>query len=186
MREIAQLLEGVRQGDRQAIDELFAMLYGEFHKIAHARLRKIAPLTLVETTVLVNESYLRLVRTGKLAVNDRVHFLAYAARVMRSIIVDLVRERMAERRGSGQAEITLNTAIGDAESFPEAEILAVSEALELLAKVEPQLTQVVELRYFGGLSLEETAEVLEVSLMTVRRDWRAAKAWLFRRMKAEG
>ena len=114
MPEIAQLLEGARQGDRQAIDELFATLYGEFRKIAHARLRKIAPLTLVETTVLVNESYLRLVRTGKLAVNDRVHFLAYAARVMRSIIVDLVRERMAERRGSGQGEITLNTAIADA------------------------------------------------------------------------
>ncbi len=178
MPEIAQLLEGARQGDRQAIDELFATLYGEFRKIAHARLRKIAPLTLVETTVLVNESYLRLVRTGKLAVNDRVHFLAYAARVMRSIIVDLVRERMAERRGSGQGEITLNTAIADAVPFGEAEILAVSEALELLAKVEPQLAQVVELRYFAGLTEVEIAAALGSSERTVRRQWNKARALL--------
>ena len=178
MREIAQLLEGARQGDRQAIDELFATLYGEFRTIAHARLRKIAPLTLVETTVLVNESYLRLVRTGKLAFNDRVHFLAYAARVMRSIVVDLVRERMAERRGSGQAEITLNTAIGDAVSLGEDEILAVNEALELLAKVEPQLAQVVELRYFAGLTEVEIAAALGSSERTVRRQWNKARALL--------
>ena len=164
--------------DRQAIDELFATLYGEFRKIAHARLRKSAPLTLVETTVLVNESYLRLVRTGKLAVNDRVHFLAYAARVMRSIIVDLVRERMAVRRGSGQREITLNTEIADAVPFGEAEILAVSEALELLAKVEPQLAQVVELRYFAGLTEAEIAAAQGSSERTVRRQWNKARVLL--------
>lgn len=178
MAELALLLEGARQGDRQAIDRLFEALHAEFRQIAHARLRKSAPLTLVETTVLVNESYLRLLRTGKLAVNDRVHFLAYAARVMRSIIVDLVRERMAKRRGSGRAEITLDTEIAESVPAAEAEILGVSEALESLAKVEPQLAQVVELRYFAGLTETEIAAALGSSERTVRRQWEKARVLL--------
>jgi RNA polymerase sigma factor (TIGR02999 family) len=178
MPELALLLEGARQGDRQAVDQLFAALYREFRQIAHARLRKSAPLTLVETTVLVNESYLRLVRTGRLAVNDRVHFLAYAARVMRSIIVDLIRERMAERRGRGQVEITLNTAVADAVPSAEAEILAVSDALESLAKVDPRLVEVVELRYFAGLTEVEIAAALGVGERTVRRLWEKARVLL--------
>jgi RNA polymerase sigma factor (TIGR02999 family) len=176
--ELALLLEGARQGDREAVDQLFAALYTEFRQIAHARLRKSAPLTLVETTVLVNESYLRLVRTGKLAVNDRVHFLAYAARVMRSIIVDSVRERMAQRRGCGHAEITLNTAIAEAVPSAEAEIIAVSEALEALEKVDPRLVQVVELRYFAGLTETEVAAALDMGERTVRRQWEKARVLL--------
>ncbi len=178
MHDLAQLLQGARQGDRKAVDRLFEALHSEFRQIAHARLRKSAPLTLVETTVLVNESYLRLLRTGKLAVNDRVHFLAYAARVMRSIIVDLVRERMAEQRGSGRAEITLNTEIAEAMPAAEAEILGVSEALEALAKVEPQLAQIVELRYFAGLTETEIAAALGSSERTVRRKWEKARVLL--------
>ena len=178
MPELTLLLEGARQGDREAVDRLFATLYSELRQIAHARLRKSAPLTLVDTTVLVNESYLRLVRAGKLAVNDRVHFLAYAARVMRSIIVDLVRERMAARRGGGQAAITLDTAVADAVPAAEAEILAVSEALESLGKVEPRLAEVVELRYFAGLTELEIAVALGQSERTVRRLWEKARVLL--------
>jgi len=178
MPELALLLEGARQGDREAVDQLFALLYAEFRQIAHARLRKTAPLTLVETTVLVNESYLRLVRTGKLAVGDRVHFLAYAARTMRSIIVDLVRERMAQRRGGGPVEVTLNTEVAGAAPAAEAEILAVSDALESLAKVDPRLVQVVELRYFAGFTEIETAAALDLSERTVRRLWEKARVLL--------
>jgi RNA polymerase sigma factor (TIGR02999 family) len=178
MPDIEVLLEGARRGDQQAVDQLFTMLHAEFRQIAHARLRKSTPLTLVETTVLVNESYLRMVQTGKLAVNDRVHFLAYAARVMRSIIVDLVRERMAQRRGCGQGEITLNTDVAEALPSAEAEILAVNEALESLASVDPRLVEVVELRYFAGFTEPEIAAALEVSERTVRRLWEKAKVLL--------
>jgi len=187
MPELTQLLEGARQGDREAIDHLFAVLYDEFRQIARARLRKSAPLTLMETTVLVNESYLRLVSTGKLAVADRVHFLAYTARVMRSIIVDLVRERMAVRRGAGRAEITLDTAIGESVSAPEpeAEIMAVNEALESLAAVDPRLVQVVELRYFAGLTEAETGEALGVSERTARRLWEKARVLLAATLRSD-
>ena len=178
MSEIALLLEGARQGDREALDGLFASLYDDFRRIAHARLRKTVPLTLMETTVLVNESYLRLVRTGKLAVNDRVHFLSYAARVMRSIIVDMVRARLADRRGNGLAEITLNTAVAEAMPPAEAEILAVSEALEALAQVDPGLVEVVEMRYFVGLTEPEIAAALGLSERTVRRRWEKARVLL--------
>jgi len=178
MPELTLLLEGARRGDRQAVDQLFAALYDEFRQIAHARLRKITPMTLVGTTVLVNESYLRLVRTGKLAVNDRVHFLAYAARVMRSIIVDLVRARVAERRGGGRENITLSTDVAESLPSGEAEILAVGEALETLARVEPQLAEVVELRYFAGLTEAEIAAALGQSERTVRRLWEKARVLL--------
>jgi RNA polymerase sigma factor (TIGR02999 family) len=178
MPELAPLLAGARQGDREAVDQLFEALYKEFRQIAHARLRRSAPLTLVETTVLVNESYLRLVHAGKLAVQDRVHFLAYAARVMRSIIVDLVRERMAERRGGGRADVTLNTEVAESVPAAAAEILAVSDALEALAGIDPRLVQVVELRYFAGLTEPETAAALEVSERTVRRLWEKARVLL--------
>lgn len=178
MTEINQLLEGARQGDRQAVDALFALLYGEFRVMARARLRKSTPLTMVETTALVNESYLRMVRTGQLAVTDKAHFLAYAARVMRAVIVDAIRERMAERRGNGQAEVTLNTAIGDAVPDGADEILAVSEALETLARIDPRLVEVVELRYFAGFTEMEIAEAMGVTDRTVRRLWDKARVLL--------
>jgi RNA polymerase sigma factor (TIGR02999 family) len=176
--EIDSLLAGARQGDRAAIDQLFETLYVEFRQIARARLRKVAPLTLLETTVLVNETYLRLVRTGKLSVSDRVHFLAYAARVMRSIIVDLVRERVAERRGGGAAKVPLDTDVADGVPVPEDEIIAVSDALDALASVDPRMVQVVELRYFAGLTEQEIAAALGQSERTIRRLWEKARVLL--------
>jgi RNA polymerase sigma factor (TIGR02999 family) len=178
MSEFTLLLDGARQGERKAVDQLFSLLYDDFRQIAHARLRRSASLTLIETTELVNESYLRLVSAGKLAVSDRGHFLAYAARAMRSIIVDLVRARMAQRRGSGQGKITLNTDVSGAAPSAEAEILAVHEALESLAKVDPQLVEVVELRYFAGLTETEIAAALDLSERTVRRLWVKARVLL--------
>ncbi len=177
MDNLGQLLEGARSGDRSAVDALFTACYEDFRHIARGRLRKSTPLTLLETTALVNESYLRLVRTGKIAVTDRAHFLAYAARVMRSIVVDMVRERMAQRRGNGEHDSTLNTAI-DTLPAAEAEILGVNEALETLSHVDPRLVEVVELRYFSGFTEAEIALSLAVSERTVRRMWEKAKLLL--------
>jgi RNA polymerase sigma factor (TIGR02999 family) len=178
MGDISLLLEGARQGDRTAVDQLFKLLYPELRKIAQGRLHKSTPLTMVGATVLVNESYLRMVSTGKLGVTDRLHFLAYSARVMRSIIVDLVRERMAQRRGAGQVEVTLVTEIAHAVPEPETEILAVSEALDMLANIDAKLVEVVELRYFAGLTEVEAAAALGVSERTVRRLWEKARVML--------
>jgi RNA polymerase sigma factor (TIGR02999 family) len=178
MGDISVLLEGARQGDRAAVDQLFTLLYPELRQIAQGRLHKSTPLTMVGATVLVNESYLRMVRTGKLGVTDRLHFLAYSARVMRSIIVDLVRERMTQRRGLGQMEVTLATEIADTVPHAEAEILAVSEALDCLAGIDAQLVEVVELRYFAGLTEVEIAAALGVSERTVRRLWEKARVML--------
>lgn len=178
MGDISVLLEGARQGDRAAVDQLFTLLYPELRQIAQSRLHKSTPLTLVGATVLVNESYLRMVRTGKLGVTDRLHFLAYSARVMRSIIVDLVRERMTHRRGLGQMEVTLVTEIADAVPYAEAEILAVNEALDMLASIDAKLVEVVELRYFAGLTEVEIATALGVSERTVRRLWEKARVML--------
>lgn len=176
--DVTSLMAGVRAGDRVAVDQLFASLYAEFRQMARARLRRFGPLTLVETTMLVNETYLRLVKTGRLAVEDRVHFLAYAARVMRSIIVDLVRERVADRRGGGHAKLPLDTAIGDRMAEPENEILRVSEALDALAAIDPRLVEVVELRYFVGLKEAEIAAALGQSERTIRRLWEKARVLL--------
>jgi RNA polymerase sigma factor (TIGR02999 family) len=180
MGDISQLLEGARQGQRQAVDQLFTLLYPELRQIAQGRLHKSTPLTLVGATVLVNESYLRMVRAGKLGVTDRLHFLAYSARVMRSIIVDLVRERMTQRRGVGRVEVTLVTEVAHAvpDPEPEAQILAVSEALDALASIDAQLVEVVELRYFAGLTEVEVASALGVSERTVRRLWEKARVML--------
>jgi RNA polymerase sigma factor (TIGR02999 family) len=178
MGDISLLLEGARQGQRQAVDQLFTLLYPELRQIAQSRLRKGSPLTLYGATVLVNESYLRMVQVGKLGVNDRLHFLAYSARVMRSIIVDLVRERMTQRRGDGQAEVTLVTEMEHNLPAPEVEILAVSEALDALASIDAQLVEVVELRYFAGLTEVEIASALEISERTVRRRWEKARLLL--------
>jgi RNA polymerase sigma factor (TIGR02999 family) len=178
MTDISLLLEGARQGHRDALDQLFTLMYPELRQVAQGRLRKDGQLTLLGATVLVNESYLRMVRTGKLGVTDRLHFLAYCARVMRSIIVDLVRERLTQRRGLGQVEVTLVTEVAHAVPEPEAEILAVSEALDTLAGIDAQLVEVVELRYFAGLTETEIATSLGVSERTVRRLWEKARVIL--------
>lgn len=178
MQRVTQWLDAARLGDRAAIDRIFAELYDDFRRIAHARLRQSAPLTLMETTALVNDAYLRLVRVGRIDAENRAHFLAYSARVMRSIIVDLVRERVAQRRGGGNFEVTLNTEVAEAVPSDEAEILAVSEALDALAAVDARLVEVVELRYFAGLTEAEIATALGLSDRTVRRLWEKARVLL--------
>lgn len=178
MSDLTTLLEGARQGNRDAIDRLTGELYGEFREIAHARLRRSSDVTLLDTTSLVHESYLRLIKTGKISVNDRTHFLAYAARVMRSVIVDFVRQRRSERRGSGEEHLTLDTEIAESVCAGEDEIIRLSDALDTLARIDERLVRVVELRYFAGMTEQEIAVALGLNERTVRRDWEKARILL--------
>jgi RNA polymerase sigma factor (TIGR02999 family) len=177
---LATLLERARGGDAQAVGALFDALYADLRRLAHARLRESAPDTLLDTTSLVHESYARFAKLAKLDVSDRGHFLAYASRVMRSVVVDLARQRHAERRGGGEADIALTTGLGERIAAPaEPEVLRVHEALGELAAIEPRLAQVVEMRYYGGLEHAEIAAALGVGLRTVERDWERARSFLY-------
>lgn len=185
MGEITQLIQSAKQGQSGAVEGLFQLLYGELRQAAHARLRRgpgPGPKGL-DTTALVHESYLRLAQLEHLNVNDRSHFLAYAARAMRSVIVDLVRESRAERRGGGHTHLTLDTALSDVtpdtSGRGDAQILAVHEALEALSGVDERLVRVVEMRYFVGLEMGEIAEALGVGKRTVERDWEKARSYLY-------
>jgi RNA polymerase sigma factor (TIGR02999 family) len=180
MTDITVLLRAAGQGDGEAADRLFALLYGDLRRLARSRLRNSGEMTLLDTTALVHESFLRFRHVGALDFPDRDHFLAYAARVMRAVVVDMVRARQAQRRGSGQSqEVTLEVEVVDAAARQhDQEVLRVHEALADLASVEPRLAQVVELRYFGGLSEAEAAAVLGVTERTVQRDWQKARLFL--------
>lgn len=178
MAEITTLLRAAALGDRQAADRAIDLLYAELRSVARSRLRSAGELTLLDTTALVHESYLRLSGAGPLEFADRKHFLAYAAKVMRAVVVDALRERAAERRGGQAQHVTLGTEIGPGATMHDDDALRVHEALEELAQVDQRLAQVVEMRYFGGLSEIEIAECLGVSERTVQRDWQKARALL--------
>jgi RNA polymerase sigma factor (TIGR02999 family) len=179
MGDLTGLLQALRDGDSGAVDQVVAITYGELRNLAHQRLTRASRPTVLDTTSLVHECYLRLVQLGQLNARDRVHFLAYAARVMRSIVVDLVRARLALRRGGQGLQITLNTDLPDAAAVSAEHVLRVDEALELLAQLDERLVKVVEMRYFAGLTVTEIAESLGVTARTVRRDWQKARLLLF-------
>jgi RNA polymerase sigma factor (TIGR02999 family) len=183
MTEITTLLRAAGAGDLQAADAVVELLYGELHRLARSRLRRSGELTLLDTTSLVHESYLRIQRSGELDFADRNHFLSYAARVMHTIVIDLVRARQAERRGGLGVQVTLNTEIGESVAREEGEILRVHEALEELAGVDERLAKVVEMRYFGGLTEPEIAACLGVTERTVQRDWQKARLFLSMALK---
>lgn len=159
------------------IAALSATAYEDLRRLAKARLRSNGPLTLLDTTGLVGDTYRRLALQHNLHIESRAHFLGYCSRVMRSVIIDMVRERNAGRRGGGGTKITLNTAIGESLAARE-EPLQVDDALSELARLEPRLAQVVEMRYFGGYSEEEIAEALGITARTVQRDWQKARVLL--------
>jgi RNA polymerase sigma factor (TIGR02999 family) len=166
-------------------DALFAATYRELRLLARARLRGGGRNTLLDTTALVHESYLRLSRAGELQFPDRPRFLVYASRVMRSIIVDMVRQRQTDRHGGGAVHVTLTGDVADAAGLPadEAHIVRVHEALLELAKVDERMAKVVEMRYFGGLNDLEIAQALQVTDRTVRRDWEQARLFLAEALK---
>jgi RNA polymerase sigma factor (TIGR02999 family) len=176
--DVTELLQRARRGDREAADALFAATYRDLRALARSRLRTGGRSTLLDTTALVNESYLRLASLGKLQVEDRAHFMRYAGRAMRSVIVDFARRRGAGRRGGGAVRVPITFRIEDGAGAGEKEILRVHEALEDLARLDARMAQVVEMRYFGGMSEREIAEALAVTDRTVRRDWEKARLWL--------
>jgi len=178
MSEITELLAAARRGDAGAADAAFSLLYDDLRRLARSKLRQHQPMTLLDTTALVHESYLKLVGQKALPVSDRHHFFAYAARVMRSVIVDMARARLSERRGGDAEHVALDTNVADNTPAPEEEVLRVHEALETLAQADEGLAQVVEMRYFGGMTELEVAEALGSSERTVRRQWQKARLLL--------
>jgi RNA polymerase sigma factor (TIGR02999 family) len=184
MGDLTQLLQQARTGDQSALDALFAELQPELRRLAHARLAGGGRHTLLETAVLINECYLKLAQADRLVLNDRTHFLAYAARAMRSIIVDFARARVRERRGGDAPHVTLNTEVAQGLPAGDDQILSIHETLQALAAREPRLAQVVEMRYFGGLNEEEIAAALDVTDRTVRRDWEKARLLLADALRA--
>ena len=178
MTEITTLLHAANAGDSQAADQVVSLLYGELHRLARSRVRRAGELTLLDTTALVHESYLRIQQAGKLDFADRRHFLAYAAKAMRTIAIDIARARQADRRGGEALHVTLDTEIGDSVAAQEDEMLRVHEALDELMDVDERLGKVVEMRYFGGLTEVEIAECLGVTERTVQRDWQKARLFL--------
>ena len=183
MGDVTQLIERARGGDRAAFDRLFELLYPELRRIAHARLSRNVRDTLLDTTALVNECYLKFVLAERLTPGDRVHFLAYAANVMRSIIVDAARAGLAQRRGGDAEHVTLNTGVAESAPSPEGEILDVDAALIELAKLDQRLVRVVEMRYFGGMKDIEIAQALGLTDRTVRRDWEKARLLLSKALR---
>lgn len=178
MGEITVLLRQARSGDVCSRDELFELVYAELTRIARARLSRSAPLTQIDAPSLVHEAYLRLSRNAELPVDDRRAFFAYAASVMRNVVVDYVRERAAEKRGGGAERVTLT---GDRTEFAAepTDFGQLDAALARLAQVDERSHRIVELRYFAGLTHDEIADTLDVSPATVKREWRKARAFLF-------
>jgi RNA polymerase sigma factor (TIGR02999 family) len=175
MGQLTELLARAHAGESEARKALFAVAYPELRRVARARLRDGGRNAVLDTTSLVHESYLRFIQVGELRIEDRRAFFAYASQVMRSIIVDSVRERLAQKRGGDQAPLRLSTEIANNLADEELTILKVHEALEVLEKADARLAQVAQMRYFGGYTEQEIAETLEVTERTVRRDWEKAR-----------
>src|SRR5262245_6008392 len=175
---LTDLFRRAQAGDDAALGQVFDAAYGDLRELAHIRLARAGRGGSLDTTALVHESYLRFANAGQLALTDRQHFLRYASHVMRSVIVDMARASQSERRGGDVAHMTLNTALGDGATEGEEQILRVHEALEELGAIDARLVQVVEMRYFAGLTEVEIAAALGVTDRTVRRDWEKARLLL--------
>jgi RNA polymerase sigma factor (TIGR02999 family) len=177
-----ELLRAWSQGDGSALDRLIPLVYNELHRLARHYMRRERPDHTLQATSLVNEAYLRLIDVNRVEWRNRAHFLALAAQMMRRILVESARNRHRQKRGGDAVRVSID----DIEELPEPkerDVAALSDALSALAVFDARMSQIVELRFFGGLTVEETAEVLNVSPETVMRDWKTAKAWLIREFR---
>ncbi len=180
--EVTSLLRGWRQGDAAALDKLMPLVYDELHRLAHRYMVHEQAGHTLQTTALVNEAYIRLIDTRQVEWRDRAHFFAISANLMRRILVEFARSRHSGKRGGEGHRVDLD----ESAVFPfapDADLVALNDALDALSTVDAREAQVVELRFFGGLSVEETAEVLKVSTNTIMRDWNHAKVWLLHQLK---
>ena len=188
--DITGLLKAWRQGDEGALEQLMPLVYAQLRTQARRHMRKERTGLTLQSTALVHEVYLRLVNAGDRDWHDRVHFFALSAQIMRRILVDAARARTAAKRGGGVAHIAHSSAV-DLDQIPTLDsdnassLCALDDALESLARIDPRRAKVIELRFFGGLSVEETGEALQVSPQTVMRDWRLARAWLARELRGK-
>jgi RNA polymerase sigma factor (TIGR02999 family) len=180
---VTELLVAWSNGDQLARDELMSLVYQELHRLAHHYMQRESPGHTLQTSALVNEAFLKLVDQRNVRWQNRAHFYGIAAQMMRRILVDYARNRRYAKRGGGAPELSLDEALIVCDER-SAEVLALDETLQRLAEFDPRKSQIVECRFFGGLSIEETAEVLAVSPGTVMRDWTLAKAWLKREISS--
>lgn len=183
MGDITRLLDQVRLGQAGAHNELFARVYAELGRLARAKLARESTFTDLDNVALVHETYLRLTRGEALQPGDRRTFYAYSAAIMRSIIVDEARRRGAEKRGGDQVQVTLVTGLQAAEPEAAVDVEALDAAMQQLRQLDERCHQVVELRYFGGLGIDEVAALLELSPATVKREWQKARAFLFKALQ---
>jgi RNA polymerase sigma factor (TIGR02999 family) len=182
---VTELLRNWSDGDKQAQEKLFQVVYNELHRQAARYLRNEQRGLSLQTTDLIHEAYLRLISQQHVEWESRLHFFAIAAKIMRRILVDHVRGRQAAKRGGSDIRLPLEDAMV-VHPGQDLDLVALDEALTRLAAIDPQQSQIVELRFFSGLSVEETAKVLDVSERTVKRDWNVAKAWLRRELSRRG
>lgn len=183
-QEITELLKAWGKGDKAALDELAPLCYQELRRLARRHMRQERPGQTLQTSALVNEAFLRLTDWENVDWQNRAHFFAMAARIMRNILVDFAKRRRSAKRGADPLMVSLSAVA----NVPQrgADLIALDEALDALAALSPRQSQVIELKFFGGLTIEETAEVLKVSVGTVRRDWSLARAWLYRELSKGG
>jgi RNA polymerase sigma factor (TIGR02999 family) len=182
--EITRLLEAWGGGDQAALDQLAPLVYAELHRMAVNYMRHENPGNSLQPTALVHEAYLRLLGAAEIGWQGRAHFFAVSAQTMRRILVDAARARTAEKRGGGIVKLDVNQSI-DGVAENSRELIALDDALEELAQFDARKAKVIEMRFFGGLSVEETAAVLKVSPQSVKRDWKLARAWLMKRMSGD-
>ena len=178
-QDITQLLVELTDGNKEVVNEILPLIYTELRKLAGGYLRKERGNHTLQPTALVHEAYMKLIDQRQIKWQNRAHFFGIAAQVMRRILLDYARQHKAEKRGGAGENMSLEENLIIIQGEKSAELLALDEALENLAKIDEMKAKIVELRYFGGLSVEETAEVLGVSAITIKRHWRMAKAWLY-------
>ena len=183
MTDITSLLRAAACGEDQAFEHLAPLVYADLRRLARSHLRRLGHLTLLDTSGLVHEAWLKLQSRDGLNFPDRKYFLGFASRVMRATAIDVARSRMAQKRGAGQLRLTLSTEAGHDIACDAEDVLRVHEALQELAQVDERLVRVVEMRYFGGLSEAEIAEALDLTVRTVQRDWRKARLILLATLK---
>ena len=179
--DVTGLLVNWSNGDQQALEELMPLVYGELRRLAKAYLRRERSDHTLQSTALVNEAFLRLVNQRNVQWKNRAHFFGIAAQLIRRILVDHARAHQADKRGAGASKLSLDEAIGVPEK-QDLDLVALDDALQKLSELDPQQGRIVELRFFAGLSIEETGEVLGVSPATVKREWSTARAWLYREL----
>ena len=180
-RDVTELLVRWRAGDQSALNALLPLVYTELRRLAHQYMRKERPDHTLQSAALVHEAYLRLEKRGEVRFENRSHFLAICAQLMRQILVDYARKHLAAKRGGEQVTLSLDEHLAPAKSRP-LDVVALDDALNQLSRMNPQHSRIVEMRFFAGLSIEEAAQALGISPATVKRDWAVARAWLYREL----